>query len=575
LDVEAERSRKERALEWSLVLLLVGAVTLPFLDKAFHIDDPFFHRVTQNIARDPMDPYAGEIDWWHRPDSIFRSDSNPPLFNYYLAPISARTENPEFASHAAMVPFYLLLAVSLLALGRRFTASPLWVLLFTMTSAGFVVSGNVMRDVPAAALGTAAVAATVSGTDRGHRRQLFLGSALVGMAILTKYSALILLPVIYCYPILKRKPRLVVWAAVPAAMFAVWCLHNQLVYGELHIASQWGRGFNRPGHGWRDNAYGLPVVAGSLSYLLPALLARSLASRDWWLLAGSGAVALVGWWLVESYTSGGAGPQFLFWALMGSALIFVCFAEGVRTARPLLRDRADPEASDSLFLVVWLSAPLLVSTVSVPFQAVRHFLPALPPLVLLAFRTLGPTGRGSATFVRPILAVLLAAQAAVAFLVARSDADFAETYRDFAPRVRDRVASHRTSRAGAGEPSIWFVGHWGWSYYAEKAGLRQLHAGGPYPEEGDYLVVPAYVDKGRVLERLPRLAESLRKIDQVVYPGRIPIRTVDPAGAGFYALFTRRGPDRPSRVPYRIECSAPIEYFEIYEVRSDRSAPRE
>jgi len=83
------------------------------------------------------------------------------------------------------------------------------------------------------------------------------------------------------------------------------------------------------------------------------------------------------------------------------------------------------------------------------------------------------------------------------------------------------------------------------------------------------------VDKGKVLERLPRLAESLRKIDQVVYPGRIPIRTMHPSGAGFYALFTRRGPDRPSRVPYRIEWSAPLERFEIYEVDYGRSPRRE
>jgi hypothetical protein len=553
----------------------VAAVTLPFLGKAFHIDDPFFHRVTQNIVEDPLDPYAGEIDWWHRPDSVFHSDSNPPLFNYYLAPIAARTETPEFALHSAMVPFYLLLAVSVLALGRRFTASPLWVLLFTMTSAGFIVSGNVMRDVPAAALGTAAVAAMVSGTDSNRHRLLFLGSLLVGMAILTKYSALILLPVIYLYPILKRKPRLVGWAGVPAAMFAVWCLHNHLVYGELHIASQWSRGFNRPGHGWLDNAYGLPVVAGSLLYLLPALLVRSLARRDRWVIAGSGAVALVGWWLVERYTSGGAGPQFLFWALSGSALLFVCSVEGIRAAWPLLRDRGDPEASDSLFLVLWLLGPLVVSTLSVPFQAVRHFLPAFAPLVLLAFRALRRAGGGNAIFERSLLATLLAAQAAVAFLVARADADFAETYRDFAPRVRELVASHRTGRANAGEASVWFVGHWGWSYYAEKAGLRQLHAQGPYPEDGDYLVVPAYADKGKVLERLPRLAESLRKIDQVIYPGRIPIRTMHPSGAGFYALFTKRGPDRASRVPYRFECSTPIEYFEIYEVRSDRSTLRE
>jgi hypothetical protein len=104
-------------------------------------------------------------------------------------------------------------------------------------------------------------------------------------------------------------------------------------------------------------------------------------------------------------------------------------------------------------------------------------------------------------------------------------------------------------------------------HYAEKAGFRKLHATGPYPEIGDFLIAPAYVDKGHVLSRLPEVAESLRKLDQVVYPGRIPIRTVHPSGAGFYAMFSRRGGGRRPRVPYRFERLAPLEYFELYEVR--------
>ena len=218
----AERALRpqQRALEWGVVGLLVAAVTLPFLGKAFHIDDVFFHRVTLNVVANPLDPYAGEIDWWHEPGSLFEGDSNPPLLNYYLAPFAAGRAQPEVALHVAMLPFVGLFAAALLVLGRRFTSSPLWVTAFALTSAGVVVSGNVMRDVPAAALATAAVAAVVLGTDRGRARGLALGSLLAGLAILTKYSGLVLLPVIYAYPLLKRRPRLVLWALVPLAMFA-------------------------------------------------------------------------------------------------------------------------------------------------------------------------------------------------------------------------------------------------------------------------------------------------------------------------------------------------------------------
>ena len=156
MGAEVAPARERRALEWCVVVGLALAITLPFLGKAFHIDDVFFHRVTLNILADPLDPYAGEIDWWHQSMPLFRGDSNPPGLNYYLAPFAAGRANPEFALHVAMAPFVLLFAAALLVLGRRFTSNPLFVTAFAMTSAGVVVSGNVMRDVPAAALATAA-----------------------------------------------------------------------------------------------------------------------------------------------------------------------------------------------------------------------------------------------------------------------------------------------------------------------------------------------------------------------------------------------------------------------------------
>jgi hypothetical protein len=155
-----------------------------------------------------------------------------------------------------------------------------------------------------------------------------------------------------------------------------------------------------------------------------------------------------------------------------------------------------------------------------------------------------------------LLGALLAAQAGVAWAVARVDADYADSYRDFAATARDRLPPDRA------DATIWFVGHWGWLYYAEQAGFQQLHLRGPQPEPGDLLIEPAYVDKGQVLSRLPKLTARLHKLEQIVYSEPIPIRTLHPNGAHFYALFTKQ-----ARVPYRFESDAPLEIFEIHEVR--------
>jgi len=547
----APAAASTRPAEWGALLLLAAALTGPFLDKPFHIDDTFYLHVTRNIVDDPRDPYAGEIDWWHRPRPIWEGDSNPPLLNYLLAPVMARFGASEVALHTAMAPFVWLFVAGVWTLARRFTTAPWLAVAFAATSTGIVVSGNVMRDVPAAGLATAAIALFVSGSDRGDRRRLAGGSLLLGLACLTKYSALVLVPVTFGYALLYGRIRQLVWVAIPAACVGLWGVHNHQVYGEWHLFAQLGRAFNRPGHGWEDNFAAIPAVIGSLVYLAPAVLWHAGSRRDAALLAGCALAAAVAVGLIEAYTEGGAGLQFQLWNAAGAVLLAGCVVAALRTATD------GDDRRDAAFLSAWLLVPLLFSSLSVPFQAVRHFLPALAPLVLLALRAVG--ARGAA----PLLVVLLVVQVVVAFAVARVDAQTAAAYRDFAP-----VARERAEAAGvAPDARVWFLGHWGWMHYANAAGLRQLHVDGPLPAAGDALVVPRYVDKGRVLPRLPALQERLQQIDEVTIGSAIPLRTVHPAGAGFYALFTGRGPDGPSRVPYRYLPGAPLEVFEIWRVR--------
>jgi hypothetical protein len=534
---------------------LVGALSLPFLNKAFHIDDTYFLRITANVLEDPMDPFAGSIDWWDRPLPVWRLASNPPLLSYYLAPFAAWSDFSERALHAAMIPFLALYALAVFHLARRFSDGSWLALMFALTSAGIVVSSNVMRDVPTAALTTAAVAAVVTGTDRNDGRWVGAGFLLAGLALLTRFTALVILPVLVLPPLLKGRLRLTAWLALPLLMLALWCVHNWWTYGELQLLAQLDRGHNRPGHAWSDNLCGLPVVLGSLLYIAPALLVHAAVSRDRSALL---AVALA-WpataWLTQRYLEWGADAQYLFWSLGGCAVLVICALEGVRGAR---RPTRDPRGADSLLLLAWLGAQLAVAVVLAPFQAVRHLIPALPPLVLLGFRYLAPGLRRHHT----LLATLVGVQAGIAFTVAIADSDYADAYRDFAARAEAQL--------GTEDDDIWFLGHWGWLYYAERAGLRKLHATGPYPETGDLLIVPVQVDKGAVLERTPRLRERLLKLDEILYAGRTPFRTMHTAGAGFYAMRSRRGAGHTPSVPYRLMPAAPVEVFEIHQVGAPR-----
>jgi 4-amino-4-deoxy-L-arabinose transferase-like glycosyltransferase len=542
-------SPKVRDAVW--VAIISAAVTLPFLDKPFHIDDTLMLLLAGNVVENPLDPYAGSVDWHGVPESHLTTETSPPLWNYYLAPFLSGWGASEVALHAAMLPFFVLLAAATLWLARRFSGAPWWVLLFVMASPGVVVSGNVMRDIPASALFAAALAATVAGTDRRDSRRLLLGGLLAGMAILTKYSAAVLIPLIALYPVLRRRPRLAAWCVVPIAIVALWNLLSQLVYGEPHLLSVM-KFSDRFSDDWTLNLVRAFPVLGSLVYLSPLLLLHAFARRDWIAAAGAPVPGLAAS-LAQLGLQDSLDLQFVFWSLMGGVLLWVLMVAGIRAGIAWLEYAGDDEASDSLFLVAWACAPLFFSVIFPSFQAVRHLLPALPALVLLGIRYL-QIDSASPPLRKAFVAPILALQTAMAFLVATADYEYAAAYREF--------AANAAQRWGEGVAATGFVGHWGWLFYAERAGLVKVHAAGPLPEPLERIVVPRNVNRVPIFRVRRDLRGRFSKQFEVRYRGRIPVQTMNPNGAGFYGPHPR--PSRLPSLPYRLFPKAPLEVFDVY-----------
>jgi hypothetical protein len=188
----------------------------------------------------------------------------------------------------------------------------------------------------------------------------------------------------------------------------------------------------------------------------------------------------------------------------------------------------------------------------VPFQAVRHLLPALPPLILLSFRFLKASESPWTRKERTILIFLLVIQFGLAGVVHLADYEYAASYREFAESV------------GESDESIWYVGHWGWKFYADRSGFLQLHRDGPYPSPGDLLLWPEKVHIGLVFQNARGLQDRLELVSRNSYEGVIPVRTMDgDAGAGFYSV--GRG-----KLPYRFFPEGPVEVMRIYRVTEDR-----
>jgi hypothetical protein len=99
----------------------------------------------------------------------------------------------------------------------------------------------------------------------------------------------------------------------------------------------------------------------------------------------------------------------------------------------------------------------------------------------------------------------------------------------FAGLGRRAAAEWIAPRTAAGE-KVWFAGHWGFQWYAEKAGARCLTRTPPYPEEGD-LAVSSLRAKGDAILWYPRRTRLGRIADDTP-GGRVMSKELD---AGFFS----------------------------------------
>lgn len=521
-----------------IVSVLSCVLAVPFLNKPFHIDDTFVLHITERIIENPGDPMGGTIDWLGHEKRVWKVTTNPPLVSYYLAPFAWLSSFSEVVLHCAILPFYWLFGIAAFSLAKRFNRDPWFPFLFLITSAAVLVSGNVMRDIPAAALATAGIAGLVYGSDRNDWRLSCVGASLMGLSILSKYPLAMLILPIGLFLILRRKARQVLWLLIPGAMVLLWCLFTAQYYGMAHPLYLLLEKSSSSNIMWQDKFFSAVMIHGSALFLVPALLWVALKRRQIRWMGGCLLLTLgLVFWSMEFYARS-FDWEFSLWLALGGILL--CMAVG---------GAGNFKSPDSVLLLSWLVIPLVFSVFFIPFQAVRHQLPILVPLLVLVFRYFE---RRRTAGLRAGLALLLVIQLGVALLVHSADYEYAAAYRDFAAH-----ASARTDELG---PQIWYVGHWGWKYYADRAGFRQLHRDGPFPRDGDILIWPAKVHVGDVFSKLSRISDRLQLLETMTYEGNVPLRTMSTdARAGFYAVIRQR-------IPYRFNWSSPLEVFRVYQL---------
>jgi 4-amino-4-deoxy-L-arabinose transferase-like glycosyltransferase len=461
---------------------------------------------------------------------------NPPLVAYAQAAIASVAGFGEVALHLGALPWSLATALGAYELARRFCARPLLATLVFASAPAFLVSATTLgSDVPMLAAWLWAVVLWVRGLDRERPRLLAASALLCAVAALAKYFGASLLPLLCVYTLARERgvSRKLAWLALPALVLLLYELATARAYGEGLLQSAIGyAGEARvvaladAGPVWQRPVIGLLFAGGALvtpGFLAPLLWRRAALAA---LVASSLACAL----LVVAYGSLGSlllvGGSRVRWSV---ALHVAFFAfVGVQVVALAVRDLVRERDADALLLTLGFAGALAFGVFFNWTVNARSLIVTAPLVAILTVRALDAGPAREAFALRGVIGVALAAGWSIGLAVTWADARQASSF--------ERAAADLVPVECAAAARCWFLGHWGFQYYAQERGAFPVDLQGGELAAGDLLLVP---ENSSGSNRVPwEAATAVRERAEVPLAG-ISVQAIE-TRAAFHAAV--RGP---------------------------------
>jgi hypothetical protein len=550
-----QRRRALPPLGWVSVLTL--ACLLPFLAKAFHVDDTLFLRTAAQIQKHPLDFYGFTINWYGTTQSVIRNMDNPPLASYYLALLATLGGWSEPVLHFGFLLPALAAISGTFSLAKRYCSKPVLAASIAVLTPVFLISGTtLMCDSLLLAFWVWAVFFFERGLQTNAATDFIISGVLTGLAFWTKYTGLALVPLLTAYAVCRRYPGLLgralkrpepteescrsqtlnhagtfgrsVWLLTPLLSLFFLAAYEWLtfrLYGKgLFLASALdAAAIQTPEHGGfvGRQLVGLVFLGGCF---LPILFYAPLL-WSWRKLRTSLVLGLICglacslWHPFRPYVWQGQGhPD---WVLLLQTTLFI--AGGIHLAFLAAADLWQRREPSSVLLMLWSGGIFAFATVFNWTCNGRSLLPMLPAIALLVARRLEhrtPPGLSLLSW-RVLCPALLAL--VVSLVVAQADYDLAETGRIAA---KDLCAKY-----GHLGRRLWFEEHWGFQYYMEHGGAKPLELDLSQIQAGDLVVIPT-----SGYNAIDPPCNLFRIVDMLKYnPNQSCSTQSSSAGAGFYA----------------------------------------
>ena len=505
-------------------LLLATLVLLPFFGKPFTIDDTVFLFEARHALADPLHPTAFEMTWRYSPERVSQLVPTGPIMAWLLVP-SILAGGSEWIAHAIQLVMFCLAILATVSLGRRLGFATPWAaasgLILVGMPAVLAMAGTAMPDVPAMALGVMGVERLVAWTQDRRLLQAVSAALLLGLAPLARPHLLLILGVgaiLIAGPVLLQqgwRNRLSVClpllgAPVITAVMAFFTRDPDSGAGSLIGTAV-----------YYSSLSGVRLAANFAAFLIHCVLVMAFA-LPW--------IAFRWRFMLRSHFTLTAAAT----GILGSALALIIARQrplvlavvaglGVAVLFDGIKDGLRRRDWMQVALFCWVLIPL--SAVPYVHLPPKYLIVSAPAMALLVTRQLASRGGKTGWL---ILAATVVVGMGLGVAILRADAVFADVGR--------RAASELIAPRIAAGQRVWFVGRWGFQWYAEKAGARPVTLTPPYPEPGDVIVASAA--SARSDEILDMIARRFARLIPVAHledttpGGRIMNKRL---GVGFYS----------------------------------------
>jgi hypothetical protein len=470
-----------------LICLLVSIMLVPFINKPFHLDDPFYIWVAQQIAEDPLDFYGFDVNWQGTPESAASVNKNPPLVSHFIAVFGSLFGWSEIVLHAAMLLPAMGLCVGTYYLASLMTQRPLLAAIIGSVTPVFCLSAsNIMAETLMLCFYIWAAYYWLIGTERNRFGWLMLAALLAALSTLTKYfgvTSFLLFAAVSIYQV-KRPGLWIVALIFGISIILAYERYMYLTYGQAHLfaAAEFASEFRDvvPVNGSMSQKLliGLSFLGACVAPVLvymPLLVTKRTAKK----LAGVAGLGAV-WFIflgVDFFTLSSAvsespslyAVQWGIWFVAGAFTLWLAATEF----------RRNPSMYTLFLLFATLGAFSFSTFVNWSING-RSLILAGPVIAIVLARrvpALNPDVRGSREwrFVIPLAPVIVLSVAL--------------NWADYRLASASRRAAEYYSAVFDGSPgTVWYQGHWGFQYYMDQFGAQHFDKNQPEIESGDFMV---------------------------------------------------------------------------------------